>query len=159
MKITEKKLRTLIAESIKAVLNEYYGRELPHANKHISPQELEKGDWVYIAPYNFYDQIEDKYDDEADTWHYPYDSMGTYKYTDMRPIPITNEFLEKNGFNTVQSSIGVGYVSYRGFKSDIQQEKMLPIYKAFNSGKIKYVHELQHMLRRYGVNKEINRIM
>ena len=76
----------------------------------------------------------------------------------VKPIPLTPEILEKNGFNLSRdkSTIGILDTYWLGaefggfyiinFKTDYYQ---------FGLAKIKYVHELQHALKLCGINKKI----
>ena len=78
------------------------------------------------------------------------------KITQMSPIPITAEILEKNGFEKV----AIGNI-YR-HESDIE----ITLYgdgwwhtislDEYSLHKINGVHQLQHLLRLFGVDKEIN---
>ena len=71
------------------------------------------------------------------------DKVYWYSANKFRPIPLTPEIFEKNGF-TYNSEPFSLYWEYRG--------KDLHIHNCVN---IKYVHEFQHGLRLLGIEKEI----
>lgn len=87
----------------------------------------------------------------------------------LRPIPLTTEILEKNGFEVQEQGDGKKDV-WTGFgidcEGDIEVEfqyntpahlKIDGVFKGeyYVSRNIKYVHELQHALRLCGTEKEI----
>lgn len=139
--------------------------------------ELSVGDWV-------------RYDDRicqiAEIYHLTYnigskkmtsfphvtlyyeDDMPTYQESvilkDIRPIPITAEILEGNGFGKktftqdqlfriVEPNGNMPFIGYRWDSRRVIIERdndyMLRV-------KAEYIHELQHALRLAGVDKEIN---
>ena len=78
-------------------------------------------------------------------------------------VPLTSEILEKNGFefldtsNNKIKSVWTGWWVLDGLKLGCFCNLKFPVY--FNiSGvnvKVNYVHELQHILKLYGIEKEI----
>ena len=108
------------------------------------------GDWVYlshsedgIAPYDETTRIE------------PLDLMrdDCILEAHYKPIPLTEEILEKNGFKRVDNERVTTYFFDDGDHITHVHKKgdeicMLGVL-------IHYVHELQHGLRFVGVNKEI----
>jgi hypothetical protein len=85
--------------------------------------------------------------------------MHYARLCECKPIPITPEILENNGFVGELCSIGIDYVS--------EEYKLRIICKTNDVGwtiyanhfcldkKDVFVHELQHALRLYGIKKEI----
>lgn len=71
---------------------------------------------------------------------------------EIEPIPLTDEFLEQNGFERVNGDYQDVFYVYDGIELLIDDG-----YTLFGQCKmpIKYVHELQHALRLCGINKEI----
>lgn len=72
----------------------------------------------------------------------------------VRPIPITPEILEQNGF---VKNLGIYYHSEVLFELERVRDTW---HRTVNAGEydiyeIKYVHQLQHALRLEGANKEI----
>lgn len=84
----------------------------------------------------------------------------------VRPIPLTPEILEKNGFNEEQKRVRF-VVSHKEYQLTYYfNSNWFSIYKNANGSdypificafqeRIKYVHELQHALRLCKVDKEI----
>lgn len=103
-------------------------------------------------------QLQENYKSEFDEEWY---SEAYIK--DLKPIPLTPEILEQNGFVKqaydgwlISEDNGRGLIEYRtdyfdGFLRINYTKK--PFSKI--SVKLKYVHELQHALRLCGINKEI----
>ena len=91
--------------------------------------------------------------------------MIPYSYSEIEPIPITPEILEKNGF--VQNPRSKSRRSYQICNSDVYiswwRGRINILFKPFighstNHVNVdgKYVHELQHALRICGIEKEIS---
>jgi hypothetical protein len=131
-------------------------------------KDLMIGDWVYI--------------EHTEDGVAPYKEVICIKAEDLcrdaciiethyEPIPLTPEILEKNGFKKL---------SFSGWEFDYEDEDEVLKYKilwrndypknysthltvnsfsadfgSFKSFNIKYVHELQHVLRLCGIEKEI----
>lgn len=103
------------------------------------------------------------------------DSSTTYSISNnaIRPIPLTPEILEKNGWVKKVMSRGVRNSHLVYTKPDIEEYGYFPIYIEKGIGKefdvypftcnnvctqiayIKYVHELQHLLFGLGLNSEM----
>ena len=103
------------------------------------------------------------------------DSSTTYSISNnaIRPIPITPEILEKNGWVKKVMSRGIRNSHLVYTKPDIEEYGYFPIYIEKGIGKefdvypftcnnvctqiayIKYVHELQHLLFGLGLNSEM----
>ena len=84
------------------------------------------------------------------------DDIYFYSINDLKPIPLTPEILEKNGFvydledklfEDIYPRISMLYAQYRLVENySINYGEM---------SEIKYVHQLQHALRQCGIDKEI----
>lgn len=103
------------------------------------------------------------------------DSSTTYSISNnaVRPIPLTPEILEKNGWVKEVMSRGVKNSNWVYTKPDIKEYGYFPIYIEKGIGDefdvypftgnnvctqiayIKYVHELQHLLFGLGINYEM----
>ena len=103
------------------------------------------------------------------------DSSTTYSISNnaIRPIPLTPEILEKNGWVKKVMSRGVKNSHWVYTKPDIEEYGYFPIYIEKGIGDefdvypftdnnvckqiayIKYVHELQHLLFGLGINHEM----
>lgn len=103
------------------------------------------------------------------------DSSTTYSISNkaVRPIPLTSEILEKNGWAKEVMSRGVKNSHWVYTKPDIEEYGYFPIYIEKGIGDefdvypftgnnvctqiayIKYVHELQHLLFGLGLNSEM----
>lgn len=90
------------------------------------------------------------------------------KISDIRPIPITAEILEKIGWRIIEKeALGEDY-EYDGDervwdndnnKIDICEQKQGEFWHSYRSEyylyRLYYVHQLQHLMRLYGVEEEI----
>ena len=103
------------------------------------------------------------------------DSSTTYSISNnaVRPIPLTPEILEKNGWVKEVMSRGVKNSHWVYTKPDIEEYGYFPIYIEKGIGDefdvypftgnnvcnqiayIKYVHQLQHLLFSLGLNSEM----
>lgn len=103
------------------------------------------------------------------------DSSTTYSISNnvVRPIPLTPEILEKNGWKKEVMSRGVKNSHWVYTKPDIEEYGYFPIYIEKGIGDefdvypftdnnvckqiayIKYVHQLQHLLFGLGLNSEM----
>lgn len=93
-----------------------------------------------------------------------YGDMEDYHESEIEPIPLTPEILEKNGFSGEGYNMGIVGFSVEpipdekdGYEVFIWKDMCLQIKHGFTHFKkyIKYVHELQHALRLCGIEKEI----
>lgn len=122
--------------------------------------ELMFGDWVLHdgQPYQYYAPYLDENNEISDgVWLI--DKRGNKWFVgveDIKPVPLTEEIKEKNGFVPAQcNSIfdEMGCAILYGKYERLDEDKMLNL--GDNLWPIKYVHELQHALRLCGINKEI----
>lgn len=119
--------------------------------------ELMIGDWVYMKSHKGFESQNIKVEtipDASSDVHYGH--IGAYPISEdmdfrdiedshLEPIPLTPEILEKNGFVLFDSNWWYG-------------DLRISISYSLVCGKLlhfKYVHELQHVLRLCGFNKEI----
>lgn len=123
-------------------------------------KELMIGDWVLYDPNVF---IEDEYE--------PYKELYPTKIENgeeidlaiehcYSPIPLTKEILEKNGFNFINCVYPAFYLKGEGIELREREYTSEGLYELelIVCNKIvylHYVHELQHILRLCGINKEI----
>jgi hypothetical protein len=138
----------------------------------MKPDELMIGDWVYntfhkenicITPYDFFVHGHDEYGDQ-----YLNCSCKPCLGRDLEPIPLTEEFFEKNGFKKVDYDYLEPNLL---FESD---DKRIQITDVNNSGDgywyvhvdnedydtigrcdVKYVHQFQQLLRLCGYEMDV----
>lgn len=92
------------------------------------------------------------------------DSSTTYSISNnaIRPIPLTHEILEKNGWRTQNRwyyylDVAEGFISYIGidFKHKSNKGHLYVEVNGNNMVEIQYCHELQHLLFGLGINHEM----
>lgn len=92
------------------------------------------------------------------------DSNTTYTISNnaIRPIPLTSEILEKNGWRTQNRwyyylDVAEGFISYIGidFKHKSNKGHLYVEVDGNNMVEIQYCHELQHLLFGLGLNSEM----
>ena len=113
--------------------------------------ELMIGDWVRIEGKPFQvTQINNK-SVPSEVGTYPYEEEDIY------PIPLTPEILEKNGFyrREIPTRDEIGHYYHR-----TTDPCSIFVRMSFGDGRdfgneIQYVHELQHLLKLCGIDKEI----
>ena len=127
----------------------------------VKATELMIDDWVYVSK-NFtqkYHKIRALSNDEDDVLRgiyingYGVENRSVFSPNDIEPIPLTPEILEKNGWETENF----------GRRQEWWLDKTkFPIvrYSAndalqHNGIVLKYVHQLQHALKLFGIDKEI----
>ena len=132
--------------------------------------ELMLGDWVNVAEFGIIDQIMTFTPDTAITGHG--DTCGEYEYERLEPIPLTADILTKNGIaertenttfrdNTRYYQLGDGdlclehWVSRNEWSLIVLYEGYTGAIESYMLRALKYVHELQHILRACGINKDI----
>lgn len=134
--------------------------------------ELMIGDWVEVIfnDHLKYVQIAEIYQSSILTKESEFESEEVF-IDNIRPIPLTPEILEKNGFEIYEQDFTSNIV-YKFGSFDYIEYVEYPKY--FNIGnkitykhftrvithihplmRIRYVHELQHALRLCGIEKEI----
>lgn len=122
------------------------GCEEPHQVRAISYQEDLAGKWTIIT-------FEGN-NDFWQVWYYP---------QSCKPVPITKEILENNGWRPVDG-VCASICRHDGYNLSILHWAKPGINLTINKGgyghnfvcmPIEYVHELQHALRLCGIKKEI----
>jgi hypothetical protein len=115
--------------------------------------ELMIGDWVYNKHHKKNIQIQ-----PYDFFVHGHGNNGTFAVSstivsgrDLVPIPLTEEILVKNGWRKESTTIDGDYANWHGEIPICQEDD------EFNYERIEltYVHQLQHLLRLAGVQKEI----
>ena len=81
--------------------------------------------------------------------------IATFSIDDISPIPITPEILEKNGISKTYESDEYAVYKGEGFNVTEYYTELWEFKKHRNRMMIRNVHELQHVLRLAGVEKEI----
>jgi hypothetical protein len=120
--------------------------------------ELQIGDWVFTQ--SGAEKVVEIREDvvHTDEWAYNYDAI--------KPIPLTPEILEKNGFRIIfESELHVSYFrDIEGFHIEVKVDKIgiyqkLSMLDGLGNGvtivECKFFHQLQHSLRLCGIEKEI----
>lgn len=120
-------------------------------------ESLMIGDWViYRGEPTIVYEIDDYYQ-RINTEPDGYDSIKCIDTSEIEPIPLTPEILEKNGFVFMT---GLWYLTTKERKPIqivFQDNKVITL--SINATPVsiglKYVHQLQHALRLCGIEKEI----
>jgi hypothetical protein len=118
-------------------------------------EELMIGDWVHYRGTNI--QVTSLYDKGGSNEIGWSDKESVWvNGSNVEPIPLTPEILEKNGFveskeksNIEDIGCAIIYGKYKRFDSDNCLNYGDSLYP------IKYVHQLQHAMKLCGINKEI----
>lgn len=87
------------------------------------------------------------------------------RLTDLRPVPLTEEILEKNGWEESDEVWTIPYlfgqIAVEFFQWDTEKVAMVSVVSGSMSSdtntlrQIRYVHELQHLVWALGVEKEV----
>lgn len=122
--------------------------------------ELMIGDWIETLNQNkevCRVQVNDIQEKQVSFYYMKYYYLGA-SYENIHPIPLTEEMLEKNGFEFWDSSYFNDIVSITFFSTGIYF--MCHVYKGevcdVIERHINYVHELQHLLRLCGLTDFAN---
>lgn len=115
------------------------------------------GDWFQYIGYNNhqeYIQIENIYGTEVNCVVEDYEIIRGHRIANLKPIDITPDFLEKNGFEYMEAWNEWWHKSEDGFGSDIQlsvNEDCFTL-KDVGNAVIRYVHQLQHAFHICGLD-------
>lgn len=120
-------------------------------------KELMIGDWVLYKDEPIMVWEIDEYYDRINTEPDGYNAIRCIEVSEIKPIPLTPEILEKNGFRKQNNSSGVTKLDtyWLGEELGFRIHSFETGYYQFGLAKIRYVHELQHALRLCGIDKEI----
>lgn len=134
----------------------------------ITENELMLGDWIYLTEHKTNARVTELRSTDPDVVLVT-DKGEVEMRIDMRSIPLTGEILEKNGFETnqyVPDGLYVLITSVKGMykqlhvaiKGDVFRVSFSPEIGKKSIDFIKQdmsVHELQHVMRLCGIEKEI----
>ena len=131
--------------------------------------ELMIGDWVTVEVPDNMPHNERVYEimEEGISYTKDSDMLGIAFYENVKPIPLTPEILKMNRFCNVSilDNNTFEYIDYYLDASNKNRKFRLVhtldtgkyyIYIAYNSTRIQYVHELQHILRLFGLTEMAN---
>lgn len=127
----------------------------------MKPEELMIGDLVLYKDEPIMVWEIDEYYNRINTEPDGYNSIRCIEISDIKPIPLTPEILEKNGF--VKDKYGEMILELDDALATTEivlvpsYDEMYYWWKVNNEliTKIKSIHELQHVLRLCGINKDI----
>lgn len=115
------------------------------------------GDWVYVVrgydKHHTIEKIKGVIADEDEPYPVTISTGETVSLNDIKPIPLTEDILVKNGFRiqvTDDNSRWL-WVTDNSWLAYSERHN----YWYYEDMKITYVHQLQHLLRTMGVQKEI----
>lgn len=113
------------------------------------------GDWVYVVrgydKHHTIEKIKGVIADEDEPYPVTISTGETVSLNDIKPIPLTSDILVKNGFKHSMphndwTNSDCNFYLYEGGNG----------YRISNTDiKLDYVHQLQHVLRLCGVEKEL----
>ena len=121
--------------------------------------DLMVGDWIQVKRgfdgHLTNEKIKGLLDDDSEPYPIILTTEETVSLDDIVPIPLTEEILVKNGFERDENNQCI-------FKQNFKPQRFEIEYIGWSDGRwashhlvIKYIHQLQHMLRIVGVQKEI----
>ena len=124
-------------------------------------ENLMVGDWVKFKGSDLYHQVK-----VVSNKSIKFDNQKWFAKSSVKPIPLTPEILEKNGFKVTRNMSSSGNKDV--WSLCVSKNKVFHIIEHHNKRKfpyfwielgsnsdIKYVHQLQHALRLCGIEKEI----
>lgn len=127
----------------------------------MKPEELQLGDIVATTPSGMPIKVVAIHRKKV-AYHACTDRFSWVRIGLLQPIPLTPEILEKNGLKIDKYKGGFFPACFKEDEySDVEIEmKDEEIAWSINCGeywikRLNYVHELQHALRLFGINKEI----
>ena len=122
--------------------------------------EIQIGDWLYYkGPFNAFPFKVESITKKKVGYHAEPNEhrMHYLRLSECKPIPLVPDILEKNGIKADDIPCTFyGYNDYY-FEITIEDDEICQSvnYAEYTIFKFEYVHQLQHALRLYGVNKEI----
>ena len=126
--------------------------------------ELMIGDWVMYQGEPIIVYEIDEYYDRINTEPDGYNAITCVEISEITPIPLIAEILEKIGFEAfdyfLKIQINTTYIELRPIQGNMAiwldwDEDNDGVYADFILPYPKYLHELQHVLRLAGIDKEI----
>ena len=121
-------------------------------------RDLMIGDWVRMKDCpNFKFQMEDvsgtsmfnRYADNGQT-------CVPYAYDEIEPIPLTDAILKMNGFEYYHKNFAsLEYPTNGTFVLEYMGDVDDNVWRVYTTCYIRYVHELQHALKLFNIDKEI----
>ena len=121
-------------------------------------KDLMIGDWVLYKDKSIMVWEIDAYYDRINTEPDGYNAIRCIDVLDIKPIPLTPEILEKNGFELQRDKSELGKLDTYWLGSELGAFRIHRLNNGdyqFGLAKIRNVHELQHALRLCGIDKEI----
>jgi hypothetical protein len=129
--------------------------------------DLSVGDWVRYRDREW--EVCSIYQFTGEVGLFRKDSQICESIEDIDPIPITAEILEKNGWRVIAKEVLGEDYEYHGeervwedenYSIDICEAKQGVFWYSWSNEyymwRLEYVHQLQHLIRLAGVEKEIN---
>lgn len=126
-------------------------------------KDLMIGDWVFVKQSQHPTKVTNIYGNSVYT-----DAVFQLSIDEIKPIPLTPKILEKkkNGFRVIyESELHITYFKYiQGFHVTVKVDndgifQKLSMYDGLDNGvtmvECKFVYQLQHAMRLYGIEKEI----
>jgi len=121
-------------------------------------QELMIGDLVLYKDEPIMVWEIDEYYDRINTEPDGYNSIRCIEISDIKPIPLTPEILQQNGFELQRDKSELGTLDTYWLGSELGAFRIHRLNNGdyqFGLVKIKFVHQLQQALRLCGINKDI----
>lgn len=119
-------------------------------------KDLMVGDWVYVVrgydKHHTIEKIKGVIADEDEPYPVTISTGETVSLNDIKPIPLTSDILVKNGFEKfTESQTNFDYTD-----NDIHLEYWIGdgVFRYYTA-EIHYVHQLQHLMRLFGIEREI----
>lgn len=118
--------------------------------------ELKIGDWVLVDGKSV--MLDELPNDTLTFYNSETGFCKDYDYYDLKPVPLTKEILEKNGwvYNKRECEYRLEHLSLEPYNSKDGKECFVVFARlgndALNIHDIKFVHELQHILWALGVD-------
>ena len=122
-------------------------------------KDLMVGDLVYVVrgydKHLTIEKIKGVIEDEDKPYPVTIFTGETVSLNDIEPIELTEDILVKNGFKKVNMTVDGDYRHYHLHGVCISWEEQSDFWYGEGDIEFKYVHQLQHLLRLCGIEKEI----
>ncbi len=118
--------------------------------------EIKIGDLVQLVTGNETEYVKVSFIDKDDTIEIN-DTQGYVMLKDVRPIPLTAEILEKNGWKKKDTYYVKGNISVKFYKYNDTIVRIIDLYtdNYLIWHEINAVHQLQHILWALGINDDL----